>query len=105
MIEFCCPPAELRSVMPKLMPAVVVTASLFPSVAVAQTNLPVFADGLGAGWQNWSWSTTVSFASASPTYGGSAASVSVHYTAAWAGLYLHNDSYVSTVTYTSLRFQ
>src|SRR5262245_45478432 len=83
--------------------------ALLAALAIASRasadRLPVYADSLAPGWQNWSWSTMVNFANASPAYGGSGASISVSYTAAWAGLYLHNDSPVSTSSYTSVRFQ
>jgi hypothetical protein len=70
-----------------------------------RANLPIFDNALAAGWQNWSWSTTVNFANAIPAYGGSGAAAAVTYTGAWAGLYLHSGSNINTADYTSLRFQ
>jgi len=80
-------------------------AAATASMALGDVTLPVYTDSLAAGWQNWSWGATVGFANINPAYGGAGASISVRYTAAWAGLYLHNDAPVGTSTYTSVRFQ
>lgn len=83
--------------------------ALLPMIAcivpVQAQNLPVYANSLAPGWQNWSWSTTAGFANGDPAYGGSGASISVRHDAAWAGFYLHNNSTISTNSYVSLRFQ
>lgn len=51
----------------------------------------VYADALASGWQNWSWSTTVNLASASPVQAGTAA-IRATPTAAWSGLYLRRTA-------------
>lgn len=67
------------------------------------TDLAVYSDGLTAGWENWSWDTTVNLAAASPVHTGSA-SVSVKFNQPWAGLYLHSDTPIDTSNYSALRF-
>ncbi len=68
----------------------------------AASDLSIFDDSLAAGWSNWSWDTTVSVVTT--TAHGGTSSLSVTYTAAWAGLYLHADPAIATATYTSLQF-
>ena len=69
------------------------------AAAVGQS---VYGDGLAAGWENWSWTSTVDFANASPARGG--ASIAVTFTAAWAGLSLRSATPVNTSGMTSVRF-
>jgi hypothetical protein len=69
----------------------------------AATDLTISADGLSAGWEDWSWSTTASFSTTTAVHGGATA-VAITYTAGWAGLYLHADPAVDARTYTSLQF-
>jgi hypothetical protein len=78
-------------------------ASLLVAVAAAQP-LTVYHDSLAAGWQNWSWGTTLNFANGSPVYGGGGQSIAVTHAAAWAGLYLHTTALVSGAQYGTLRF-
>jgi len=67
------------------------------------TDLAVYSDGLTAGWEDWSWDTTVNLTAASPVHTGSA-SVSVKFNQPWAGLYLHSDTPIDTSNYSALRF-
>jgi GH18 family chitinase len=70
---------------------------------VMNTSKVVYDDARGAGWDNWSWGTTVSYAATSPVHLGSK-SISAAYTQAWGGLYLHNNSGVSPSGNTKLEF-
>ncbi len=67
------------------------------------TSAVVYQDALAAGWQNWSWGTSVNLADTAQVYQGSN-SIRVTYTGAWGGLFLHNDTAVSTTGKTSLTF-
>ena len=66
-------------------------------------DTPVYDDGLATGWDSWSWNTTVNFSAASPVRSGTK-SLSVTYTAAWAGLYLHADPAIDLTGYDHLTF-
>ena len=68
----------------------------------AAADLPVYADALASGWQNWSWDTTVNLSNAAPVYSGTA-SIAATYTSAWGGLYLHANS-ADISTYDTLQF-
>ena len=62
----------------------------------------IYDDALG-GWENWSWSTTLDFASTAQVYQGSRA-IAATYTAAWAGIYLRHGSGISPTGVTKLEF-
>ncbi len=66
-------------------------------------DVAVYADALGAGWANWSWSATVNLANASPVHGGSA-SIATTYNAGWAGLYLHVAPALDGAQFRAVRF-
>jgi len=66
-------------------------------------DLPLYGDALLTGWADWSWDTTRGFSAVSPVKNG-AYSLSVTFTAPWAGLYLHADTAVDTSGYDRLRF-
>jgi len=66
-------------------------------------TLTIYADALDNGWADWSWDTTRNFNATSPVHGGTH-SISVHFDAAWAGLYLHADPAVDLSGYDTLRF-
>jgi len=64
----------------------------------------IYDDALGAGWNaGGSWDTDYVPDSAAPVHSGSAA-LAVTHTAAWGGLYLHNDAPLDTRDYRTLRF-
>ena len=63
----------------------------------------IYDDVLGTGWGNWSWDTTVDFIHGAPVKNGYNA-MAVTYNAAWAGLYLHTDTYLDPTDYTTLQF-
>ncbi len=64
-------------------------------------SLGIYADGLAAGWDDYSWASTRNFAS-SVAHSGSH-SLSISYDASYAGLYLHHEP-ISIGPYTTLRF-
>ncbi len=66
-------------------------------------DISVYADALATDWQNWSWSSTLNFSNTAPVHSGSR-SLSVQYTAAWAGLYLHPNAAYDTKTYDRISF-
>ena len=66
------PMTKSRSIVMGVMVVLLVLTTGFApgrTTAVA-ADLVVYDDSLGAGWQNWSWSTTVDFAATAPVYGG-----------------------------------
>ena len=82
-----------------LLPA----AGFVPSVRAAAAGLAVYGDALGAGWQNWSWSTTTNFSNTSPVHSGKY-SLAVTYTGAWGGLYLAASPAIAGSPYDTLQF-
>lgn len=76
------------------------TATAAPSA----TSQPViYSDALAAGWVDWSWDTNRNLKSFAQKKEGKYA-IAVKYNKAWAGLYLHTDTPLSTNTYKRLRF-
>jgi hypothetical protein len=73
-----------------------------PHMAAQAAPLSIYEDGLVTGWDNWSWDTTANLAATTPVQAGTR-SISVTYTAAWGGFYLHNTG-VSLSGYTHLQF-
>ena len=71
---------------------------------VRAQDLVVYHDSLAAGWDNWSWDTTLDFANPSPVVGGSGHSIRVQYTQAWAGLFLHTGADITSETYNKVLF-
>lgn len=72
-----------------------------PLAATAQsTPLPIYADALGTGWQNWSWAS-VDLQATTPVHSGSR-SIRVTY-GAWQGLYLHHPG-IDTTGFSAVRF-
>ncbi|GEM46760.1 glycoside hydrolase family 44 protein [Deinococcus cellulosilyticus] len=70
--------------------------------AAFTNSRPVYVDALAAGWQNWSWNTTINFAGASPVQAGTRA-MQVTFNSAWAGLYLHTDTGIDSTKVDTLR--
>ena len=71
---------------------------------LTSSDVLIYGDALSDAWMNWSWNTTVNPNNASPTQGGSSASLAVTYNQGWAGLKLHTNTPIATTGYTSLRF-
>ena len=63
----------------------------------------IYADALAAGWENWSWDTSVNLNNTTPVHAGNR-SIAVTFTAAWAGLYLHTAPAINLSGYQTLRF-
>jgi len=76
---------------------------LQPAQAATDANLVVYGDALATNWQDWSWSTTVNFANASPTHSGGA-SLAATYMAGWAGVSLRSPSLLTASDYTGISF-
>lgn len=76
---------------------------MFSSLAQPTANINVYGDALNADWQNWSWSTIVSFNETDPVQTGTVA-MSVTYSEAWAGLSLQSNSAISTAQYSTVTF-
>lgn len=73
-----------------------------PSVQAQPASLTVYDDALAAGWENWSWNTTVDFAAADTVHAGQTA-LAVTFDQGWAGLYLRTTQALAE-GYTTLRF-
>jgi hypothetical protein len=83
-------------------------AALFLGLTIAPAGgataaYTVYSDTLAPGWTNWSWDSTVDFGAASPVYSGTNA-IAWTVTAAWGGLYLHNDVGVPSSPFVTLSF-
>jgi hypothetical protein len=72
------------------------------SSEAVSADLPIYIDSLAAGWEDWSWSSTINYSNTSPVHSGTD-SISVQYNAAWAGFYLHTDG-IDTSGYDHLSF-
>ncbi len=66
-------------------------------------DLLLYDDELSEGWDDWSWDTVNDFSITDPVQSGDR-SLSVTFTAAWAGLYLHTNTAIDTGEYETLRF-
>lgn len=74
-----------------------------PGGSAAAADVPVYADALAAGWQDWSWGgVTRDYARASPVHAGSA-SIAVTFTGGWSGLQLGRNESVSVAGLDVLR--
>jgi len=71
----------------------------------AATDLPVYADTLATGWQDWPYnSATRNYANASPVHAGSA-SIAVTYTGGWSGLQIgYHGENLDVSAYDTFRF-
>jgi hypothetical protein len=66
-------------------------------------DLVIYDDALAAGWENWSWDSTVNLANGAPAHSGTA-SVAVTYNAAWAGFSLRTATPLDGGDYSAIRF-
>ena len=66
-------------------------------------DLSIYDDSLASGWADWSWDATTNFSETSQIHSGTH-SLSVTFTAAWAGLYLHANPAVDLSSYDKLSF-
>ncbi len=69
----------------------------------APADLAVYAESLASGWADWSWNTTVSFASHTRVHGGSNA-IAVTFSQAWDGFQLGRSAPLDLSGYNALRF-
>lgn len=75
-----------------------------PDSAAQGTTLPVYTDALAAGWQDWSWNTTVNFSNTNPVYSGTN-SIVVTYNQGWSAFRLAYHNEILDVTdYNTFRF-
>lgn len=71
--------------------------------ATTRADVSVYADGLGAGWQDWSWGgISIDFSATTPTHSGTAA-IGVTYTDGWSGLQLGNYAGLDVSAFDVLR--
>jgi hypothetical protein len=78
------------------------TATPTPTTPAA-TDLVVYDDALAAGWQNWSWDTTVNFAATAQVRTGTKA-IAITHTKAWAGFSVRAPAAINTAGYSAIRF-
>lgn len=83
-------------------PATGMTSQDVTSRDATNHDVVIYADSLGAGWKDWSWGSTRSFAAAQPHSGTQA--IGVAYTEGWGGLSLRTGTPLTGSDYTSLTF-
>ena len=74
-----------------------------PVLAAANQDLIIYDDGLAAGWQDWSWDTTVNFDQAGLVYSGAAAAA-ITFKTSWAGFSVRAPVSIDTTEYTDIAF-
>jgi len=79
-------PRKLSLFIVFLLPLPLLLA-FFPAPRAPLADLPVYADALETGWQDWSWDITADFANPAPVHGGTA-SLAVTFYQGWDGLQL-----------------
>jgi hypothetical protein len=77
-------------------------ASLIPAFAARAADLMIYEDALASGWQDWSWNTKLGTDTANKVTG--ASSMTVTYSAGWAGLSLRTSPAINTAGYSAIRF-
>lgn len=83
-----------------MMPLALLWLILTTVTGAAQTNQPIYTDGLQSGWSDWGWAAR-NYTNSLPVHGGSS-SISVSATS-WQALYLHHNQQ-SSATFTNLTF-
>src|SRR5262245_33376634 len=73
----------------------------FSQAPAADTT--VYAEGLAAGWEDWSWDTTVNLASTTAAHSGGV-SAAATYSAQYGGLRLHANTAIGGAGYSAVRF-
>ncbi len=86
-----------------LMGFLLVLGSSDPLRATPNADLIIYDDALAAGWEDWSWDSTVNFASGAPVYEGMKAAA-VTFDAPWAGFSLRTSPPLAANGYTHLEF-
>jgi hypothetical protein len=87
----------------RLLGALIIAAAPMASPAALSAELPVYADALATGWQNWSWGITPNFTNPAPIHNGNA-SIAVAYTTGWSGLQLGHAAPLDLTGIDTLRF-
>lgn len=73
------------------------------AAALAAEDFVIYDDTLAAGWQDWSWNSTVDLENNTPVESGTS-SLSVTYTQGWAGLSLRAPSPIDVSGYSTITF-
>ncbi len=73
-----------------------------PTPFYTQSDIEIYNDSLAAGWQNWSWNSTIDFANSNPARG--TASIAVTYNQGWAGFSLRYDAPLTGSDYSAITF-
>ncbi len=96
--------AFLAALLFILIPVLITATTVCISAdSASAADLAVYSDGLAAGWEDWSWDTSLNFLNSSPVFSGSD-SLSVTYIAAWGGLYLSSTVGITGTDYDTLAF-
>ncbi len=74
-----------------------------PNIGPSAADLLIYGDALAAGWEDWSWDSTVNLANAAVVQQGATAAA-ITYQAAFAGFSLRTASPVSGSGYTAIAF-
>jgi Glycoside hydrolase family 44 len=72
------------------------------TLCVQAANSVVYEDALSTGWENWSWSSTLTSDTALKYSG--ASSLAVTYTGAWAGVSFRTAGPINTTGYSNIQF-
>ncbi|MFM8444792.1 MAG: glycoside hydrolase family 44 protein [Methylococcus sp.] len=87
----------------KTAPGIVTTANLANATMDANDPSRIYEETLATNWKDWSWGATAVFSNTSRVHNG-AYSISVTYSRAWAGFYLHSSSSIDTRLYDRIDF-
>jgi hypothetical protein len=87
-----------RRILPRVLlvlalPIVLLALAFTMPARPTAASLSIYADALGAGWNDWSWAPiTRNLANVSPHHGSSGTSIAVIYTGGWSGLKLSRQT-------------
>lgn len=93
----------MKPILPVLLVFSLLAGIFIIPTAAGPTDISIYADDLSSGWQDWSWSATIDFASTAPVHAGGHA-IRVAYTAGWGGLSLWAPAPVAASGLESLDF-
>jgi hypothetical protein len=86
-----------------IVPVLVLAGLANPELEAQYTNETIYSNSLQNGWQNWSWSSGISFSSTSPVRPGDSDSISVS-TGGYGALYVHAAADFESAVFTNLSF-
>lgn len=93
-----------RALFVVALPMALLALAFTRPIQATSVSLSIYADVLGAGWNDWSWDPiSRNLANPSPVHSGSN-SIAVTYTGGWSGLKLAYPSGIDGATYDTLRF-